>query len=60
MTTDQVESALGSPLEKQPWPGGQENWAYSTQYTYTSNYERRWIIFKDGLVQSIASDYWID
>jgi hypothetical protein len=60
LTSGQVISVLGPPLEKEPRPEGQEKWAYSKQYTYTSNYERRWIFFKDGLVQDVVSDYWVD
>ncbi len=60
MTTDQVKSSLGSPLRKESYLGGNETWAYSDQYTYLSNYERRWIMVKGGLVHGVISDYWID
>ena len=60
MTAAEVIGALGDPLRKDPLPGGEETWAYSEQYTYTSNYDRRWIIFKGGLVFQVIGDYWID
>jgi hypothetical protein len=60
MTTDQVVSALGQPLQKRSSADGSETWEYSMQYTYTSNYERRWIMFGRGLVQGVVSDYWYD
>jgi hypothetical protein len=60
MTTDQVLSKLGSPLRKDSSEQDYETWVYSTQYTYTSNYERRWVVFKNGLVERLVSDYWID
>jgi hypothetical protein len=59
-SADQVLSALGPPLQKSSWPGGEEMWEYSEQYTYTSNYERRRIYFKNGRVESVTNDYWVD
>jgi hypothetical protein len=45
MSTEHVISALGEPIQKFQWSeDGLENWAYSTGYTDTSNYERRWIL----------------
>ena len=60
MTPDQVASAVGQPLKKQIGNGSIEIWEYSAQYTYTSNYERRWIVFERGVVQTVVSDYWYD
>lgn len=60
MTGDQVISALGAPLEKRPWTDGQECWEYSAQYTYTSDYHRRWIFMQNGRVRSVVNDYWFD
>jgi hypothetical protein len=60
MTTEQVKSLLGDPLKKDWSEDGSENWQYSTGYTYTSNYERRWIRVKNGVVTTIINDYWYD
>lgn len=60
MKPEQVLSILGPPLRKQSWSEGSDTWAYSDQYTYTSNYERRWVVFNQGVVQNIVNDYWYD
>lgn len=61
MTSKQVESALGSPLHKiSSSEDGNENWMYSTQYTSTSDYQRRWILMKNGRVERVICDYWED
>jgi hypothetical protein len=61
MTTEQVISALGEPIEKIRWSqDGLENWTYSTGYTDTSNYERRWILVRNGSVDGVIGDYWYD
>ena len=60
MTPDQVVSALGQPLQKQSSADDSEIWKYSEQYTYTSDYERRWIMLEGGLVQDVVSDHWYD
>jgi hypothetical protein len=60
MTTDQVETALGPPLQRRASPDGRETWEYSSQYTYTSDYEIRRIMFGGGLVQGIVSAHWFD
>jgi SmpA / OmlA family len=59
MTRDQVASALGPPLKTRIAPPS-ELWEYSDQWTHTSNYERRWVIFEDGRVRDVVTDYWID
>ncbi|QEH32340.1 hypothetical protein OJF2_08100 [Aquisphaera giovannonii] len=60
MTAGQVLSILGPPLDRRPWGEGVEAWRYSNQYTYTSDFDRRWLFLRDGVVQSIANDYWWD
>lgn len=61
MTSEQLESALGPPLEKrETGEPGSQIWIYSDQYTPESNYDRRWIFVTSGLVREILNDYWVD
>ena len=60
MTTDQVEAFMGPPLAKSPWDGGQTLWKYSDQYTYTSDFDRRWVYFLGNRVQEVYNDRWYD
>jgi hypothetical protein len=61
MAAEQVICALGEPIHKIRWSdGGLENWTYSEGYTYTSDYERRWVLVKNGVVETVVSDYWYD
>ena len=62
MTTSQVESILGLPIEKVPWPGKQgsmENWVYSESPLGLS-YEQRWLIFQGDKVVIPIKQYWIE
>jgi hypothetical protein len=61
MTSTQVESMLGSPLNKVGWSSdGTQNWMFSSQVSPTSDYWRRWVFFKDGKVTQVINDYWWD
>jgi hypothetical protein len=60
MTADQVASIMGQPLEKQTWPDGQLVWKYSDQFTYLSDFDRRWVHFSGGTVQRVDSFRWYD
>jgi hypothetical protein len=62
MTTSQVESILGMPLEKVPlYPDAEhgENWIYS-ESPLGLNYEQRWVIFQNGKVATTIKHYWIE
>jgi hypothetical protein len=60
MTADQVLAILGPPIRKRPQPDEGETWLYSEQYHSLSDFDRRWLYLKDGVVTGIVSDYWID
>ncbi|WP_165251743.1 hypothetical protein [Paludisphaera soli] len=57
----EVEEALGPPLTKYPaGDDGVEVWLYTRQATATSDYWRRWVVFKEGRVDDLMNDYWYD
>ena len=60
MTAGQVASIMGEPLEKRPWSDGRGLWKYSDQYTYTSDFDRRWVYLSGGAVQTVVNDRWHD
>ena len=61
MTCSRVEALAGSPLRKVPESvNGPEVWFYSLGETSLDDYWRRWVIFEDGKVSQIMSDYWED
>ena len=60
MTTDQVASIMGQPLEKELRSDDALIWKYSDQYTYTSDFDRRWVFFSGGTVQTVVNDHWYD
>ena len=65
MTREDVEAIVGPPLEKVPWNASvgspnEEMWHYSERRDDTANYWRRCVLFKDGKVREVISDFWVD
>ncbi len=60
MTEAQVIAALAQPLRRTTWQDGSVLWNYSEGVTPSSDYERRWVIFRGGIVDSVVNDYWED
>ena len=61
MTSEQVESMMGRPIQVFDWPGdGMRNWVYTRGAADTSNYWRRWVMMKGGKVAFVVSDFWWD
>jgi len=61
MNPAQVEAMLGRPIHQADWGDPDlKNWIYSQGASSTSNYSRRWILFRGGQVETVISDYWWD
>jgi hypothetical protein len=60
MTPIQVEAVLGPPLKRVSWGGFSDVSFYSDQKTITDNFWRQWVVWKDGKVDFVISDYWDD
>ena len=65
MTCEEVEASMGRPLRRQPWSRPDElpkceMWQFSDRLDYTANYWRRWVLFEDGKVSVVISDFWFD
>ena len=54
-----MEAAVGQPLAKDPKRDDVffEIWFYSLGESPRENYWRRWVIFEDGRVSIVLSDY---
>jgi hypothetical protein len=66
MSGEQVEAIMGPPLKKVPWSGyaypvagGDENWWYSEPKD-DGDYQRRWVIFRNGKIVAIVKIYYND
>ncbi len=60
MTESEVESVMGAPISRGSFFDQGVVWMYSKQPNPTSNFFRRWVVFKDGKADLILNDYWWD
>ena len=60
MAVSQVESLVGSPLERRPawWSSGDDLWLYTRGRTSTGR--RRWVVFRNGKVVEVINDFYVD
>jgi hypothetical protein len=60
MTYKEVESIVGLPLRNDStsprWPGT-DNWMYSEPAFLTNDEDRRWVMFRDGVVSCICDGF---
>jgi hypothetical protein len=62
MTINDVEMMMGKPLKKMPGRlfGVDDVWAYSDRPNPRANYQRRWVVFRNGIVIEKLKDFWVD
>jgi hypothetical protein len=65
MTREEVKSIIGAPIRVQPrredaGRRDEETWEYSDRRDYTANFWRRWVLFENGKVVVVVSDFWVD
>jgi hypothetical protein len=58
MTVSEMERIIGTPISKTEWEDGTVLWAYSDRKDDTCDFERRWVLVRNGSIAAITNDYW--